>query len=583
MKSEISNLTDLYKKAFDYYAPIREDWKEKEALILCKLEDTISKRSAKSQVFDPRLLTIISERMFRVMSQMPSGKVRVVPRNDAGKSLLMEFILKKYILPNASSQYDILTKTRLVDFYSHVYGSMPVLVDWVVRDDYIGPDFFIIPPRDFVPQPNKYSINECEYVFVSTMVSRNWLSTRGGSWNREAINKLLQVSKGDSKNTPSEQKTYSEMHWGSDFTEGLDENKKIQLVTYYTPDRWVTFAVDYPDIGHLRDIKNPHGNGKLPFEVKHSFPLIDRFWGFGEVERGQTLQMAINSLINLYLDGVKYSIFPPLKIDVTKVVPSTIVIEPGAKWIVRDMNAVSPMIVSPQGVNTFTNTYQFLVSALLNQAGTTDTVVTDDIDPAMGKTPAAINFLASRQNSRDAFDRFQMEKFLEGVFDRFVNLLASKQEKPLELDLFADEIELISKSYPDVLEMVDVSNNSLFIKPERVRDARYKYIIDVGSTYKREEQLEKLEIEQKMTMLMNLPNALEEIKQTGKIKIGSSYVDFIELFKRSLVVGGIQDWDKILIEGQDGGEQELPAGETSQEDLSDIQALFQEIINNEPK
>ncbi len=596
-KAESKDAILAYKKAFDYYSPIRASWSEKEALVLCKLEDSISKNTAKSQVFDPRLLTIISERMFRVMAQLPSGKVQTLTRKNMGKSKLMDLILDKYIVPNATSQHDLLTKNRMMNFYSHVYGSMPALVDWVIRDDYVGPDYYMVAPRDFIPQPNKFSLNDCEYVFITNTVSRKWLMDRRGSWNGEALAKVLAQSKGKGVSPSTDRQSYAQSTWGSDFDESAEDNRQVQLITKYTPDRWVTFALDYPDVPALRDIENPHKNGKLPFGVKHSFPLLDRFWGLGEVEKGQSLQLAINSLINLYLDGVKYSIFPPLKIDITKVVQSTIKIEPGAKWVVKGQDAVDTMNVSPQGLTTFQGTYSFMIAALLNQAGTTDTTVSDATDPGMGKTPAAVNFLQGRQNARDAFDRFQTERFLEEVYDRFIDLVATKQEKPIKMDLFDEEIQQIAKTHPDLLEVLDDENATMIVEPKDIKDTKYKYRIDAGSTYKKDEQQEKMELETKMAMMMQLPGAVEQIQQTGGVFIGDNFVDFGEMFKRSIITGGIQDWDKIVRPAEEKQaelqqkqeemmtqEQEAQAMQAEQDPMQDpeIQAILQEVEQGQP-
>lgn len=589
--SETKQAVDAWKKGYDYYQPIRSEFDEKEALVLCKLEDSISKSSAKSQVIDPRLLTIIMERTFRVMSQLPSGKVKALTKQNVGKSLFMDVILNKYIVPNANTQYDILTKHRLVNFYSHIYGSFPALVDWVVKDDYVGPDYYMIPVRDFVPQPGKFSINDCDYSFIATRVSKKWLKSRTvDSWKN--IDKLLSVAKGKTQVNARnyERQSYAEQTYSSEYTESNDDAMPIELVTKYTHDRWFTFAPEYPDIPALRDIENPHYNDKLPIVVKESFPLLDRFYGLGEMEKGMSLQLAINSLINLYLDGVKYSIFPPMKVDPMSVVTSTLKIEPGAKWLMKNgnMNGVMSHDISPQGMNTFQNTYQFMIAALLNQAGTTDTTVSDVTDPGMGKTPAAVNFLAQRQNARDAYDRFMQEKFIEDVYDRFTDLISVKQEKPINLDLFDAEFEQIKKYNPDLLDMFESKDGgSVVIKPNDIKNTKYKFHIDAGSTYKKEEAMEKAELEAKMAMVMQLPQAPEQIAQTGGVFIGKNFIDFAEMFKRSVITAGVQDWERIVRPAEEvmaelGGEG-MPQGEVPQEDPAQLQidqemeAIMQEL------
>ena len=66
----------------------REYWEEYEKLFHNELNDTQS-QSTKSQVFDPKLATMVLEREARVMSQLPTGKVRAMSKND--KSALDRF------------------------------------------------------------------------------------------------------------------------------------------------------------------------------------------------------------------------------------------------------------------------------------------------------------------------------------------------------------------------------------------------------------------------------------------------------------------------------------------------------------
>ena len=104
-----------------YVNDARDGWEEKEKLLLGTLDDSLSKESAKSQVFDPRLSTVVIERAARVMGQLPAGKPLAVSKDDRGKNILMNLCLEKYVLPNANSQFDYLIKSRMMDVYSLVY------------------------------------------------------------------------------------------------------------------------------------------------------------------------------------------------------------------------------------------------------------------------------------------------------------------------------------------------------------------------------------------------------------------------------------------------------------------------------
>ena len=109
-------------KAKDYLATMRDLRDNVEKLFHNQLTDALSDTS-KSQVFDPKLATLTLERAYRVMAQLGIGKVRPISVNDIGTSQLMNLIVEKYVTPNANAQFDLLTKFRMADIYSNVYGN----------------------------------------------------------------------------------------------------------------------------------------------------------------------------------------------------------------------------------------------------------------------------------------------------------------------------------------------------------------------------------------------------------------------------------------------------------------------------
>lgn len=551
-KTSAVKLSEQYRKAYDYYSDTRDDWDEKEAILLGHNLDSVSRNTTKSQIFDPRLSTIVFERMYRVMNQLATGKVKALTKKNRGKSLMMDLILHNYVEPNAVSQYGtLLQKFRMENLYSHVYGSYAHLVDYVVRDDYVGPDITLISPYDLVPQPGKYNAKDCQYMFVGSWVSKEWLKGRKtDKWQN--IDELLDRSKGDKthgKVRDLDGSSYTERKYGDQsFSEGAESFQQIYLATRYENDRWLTFSPDYDLI--VRDIANPHLNNRIPVVVKDSLPLRNRFFGLGEIERGKTLQYAINSLWNLYLDGVKFSIFPPKMVNLSLVVPSTIKSEAAANWVVKDVqNAIKEFPISPQGINTFQATYPALTAAMLNMAGTTDTSVSSNVDPGLGKTPQALALIGQRQNARDAYDRELQEEVIQETYDLMLDLISKKQETPIKIEAFDEEFRSIVQSNPDASEMFDIyedgDGGELIIKPQDIAKTKYKFFIDKGSTYKQDEMLQKQEITDHLALAIKLGDP-QEIKQTGKVRMGEKVIDVGELFKRSLIVGGMQDWDKVV-------------------------------------
>ncbi len=575
------DLTDQYTRDFSNISAIRDTWEDKEAMLLGVPTDSGTK-SSKSKVFDPRLSTIVYERAARVSAQTPTGKVQALTKQDTGKSALMNMVLNKYVYPNAKSQFDLLTKTRLLDVYSNVYGSFGWLVDYHVRPDYVGPDVSLIPIRNIVPQSGRH--NDLDYMFVRSVVSKKWLLGRDTK-NWKNIDKLLEASNNKSTQD-TDYDTYSERKFDTTSLVNAekDDYEQIEIITRYEADRWVTFSKDSKLV--LRDIENPQQNGKIPVIMKHAFPVLDRFFGLGEFERGQTLQMAINSLINLYLDGVKMSIFPPLKIYLPDLVAKTIAYEPAAKWILKNNNpnAITQMQFSPQGVNSFSSTYQFLLAALSNQAGTTDTSISSSADITQGKTPQALKMMSGRENSRDNWDRFMLEKALEETFDRFVDLISTRQEKPIKMHLLAEEMKMIQESNPDLGEMYESGKyGELIIKPEDVKGndkdkpLKYRFFIDQGTTLKKEESEQNESLQAIFEVVFKMPGAIDQAMQTGKVIIGNKVIHIDEAMMKWIQTSGLADSEKIISDMTPEELQEREAQKMQEQEMMMQEQLAQQM------
>lgn len=545
LKSELGN---QYTASYNALQTIRQTWDDKESMLIGVNRDSIS-GSTKSQVNDPRLATIIIERAARVMAQLPTGEVQALTQKDKGKNSLMNLVVSKYIYPNANSQFDLLTKFRMWDIYSSMYGSMPSLVDYVISDDYVGPDCYLTPIRSFLPQQGKISIKECDHSFIDTWVSVGWLKSRNPKFWKNLDDIIKEASKGGESpsSKDSEKRSLVEREKYPWIQGGKGDSAQVLITTRYERDRWVTFVPDY-DCEIIRDIENPQNNNRIPIVLKHCFPLLDSIIGLGEFERGKTLQFAINSLINLYLDGVKMSIFPPIMVDPTGVVASSIRFNPAQKWLVTKPGSIDAFKVNPQGIASFQSTYTFLIGALLNMAGTTDTTITQKTDPGQGKTPEALKMLGQRESARDNWDRYLMEKAVEETLDIMVDMVATKQEKPIEFDLFEQEIKQIEKNEPDIKEMFDISDSGKYakvtLKKGQITGTKYRFFIDAGTSMKEDDD----EINQVATNLLLL--FIKNPQLIGAMQKGTNpkTVDFAELVQIVINTSGLPNANKVLID-----------------------------------
>ena len=533
------------KVAEDSLITKRELWTEVEKLFHNQLVSSIATGS-KSRVFDPKLTTLVLERGYRVMSQLPTGKVRAISTNDQATSTMMNLILDKYIIPHANAQFDFLTKLRMIDIYSNLYGNFFALVDWdIKKNGYIGPDLWLLNIRDIFPQVGAVSIEDSDYIIVRTWKPLSYfegLSKQNGFKNVGKIITKLKDLSGSKQNRSDDEKSAREKNQYPSAI-AAKEAGYFEVLTQYEGDRWVDFCVD-ADL-EFRDIKNPHDNGELPVVCKYSIPLIDDFMGMGDFERGKSMQMVVNSIWNLYLDATKMSIFPPMILNKDNIAAmSSIKYGAAEKWLGRGQvsNVAQPVNLSPKGIETFNNTYQVANAALLNMFGTSDTTVTSQTEAGFGKTPEALRMQGARENTRDNADRFYMEQFLKKVMTKMVNLVSKKQMGPITFRLFGDDFEKIKRTNPELEENFDIKTGKLTIDKEKTGSVVYDYEIVSGSTYAVDQQSQQQNMVMLLQLLLKSPELIQMISQEGyTIKMG-------ELFKRVISNSGVQDWDKILEE-----------------------------------
>lgn len=530
-----------------------------------RLGDQISAKT-KSQVFDPILATLTMDRAARVMAQLATGKVKAVSKNDEGASQLMNLTLDKYIIPNANAQFDFLTKLRMIDLYSNIYGVMYAMVDWDVKPNgYIGPDMWLLPIRDVFRQVGAVSVRDSDHIIVKSWRTLSYFeSLASNNKNNEDFKNLpkiidiLKEKAGDkegrdaSKISNREQQEYAT-------AQAAKGTGYYEILSMYEGDRWVDF-VPSADM-EFRDIENPHENGELPVVEKFSVPLLDDPAGMGDFERGTTMQLTRNSLWNMYLDGVKMSIFPPIAIDNKAIADrNSIKWSSAAKWLFNGPPgpSISPIPVNPQGTNTFNNVQNLTNSALLSMMGTTDTSVTENQDPGFGKTPQALKMQASRENARDNVDRYYMEQFVTQVSKKFVNLMSKKGDK-VQIRMFEEEIEEMAKKYPEIGEMYDPKTGKLNIDSKRTGSVLYDYEIISGSTFAVDQQKQT---ENLIGLFEKLTTQMAADPQSGEItspliaylKKKGKEVHLDEILTRLMVNSGVQDWDKIITDTADDPE-----------------------------
>ena len=551
---------DNFQKSERYIQPLKDnDWDDKEALLLGKSEDSISKAS-KSEINDPRLSTIVFERAARVMARPATGHAYAESQDDIGKNLFMNLLLQHFERKD-NTQFSNLLKMRLMNLYSHVYGSNFGIVPWSVntKTGMMGPAFNVLRMRDSFPQPGVH-LQEADYFDHRTWVGIEWLKKQDAQfWDMEEINALAnelktEKSTGDTRSTGnSNDKSYVENKRFPNVDEGSVKFPQVEIITEYNRDKWITWTPQRskdskPHI--LRCVSN-YIKDTLPIVVKHSFPLLDSPIGLGEYERGQSLQKGMNGLINLYFDGSKMMVRPPIGINPNNVVPSSIKYRPGERWYMNNPGVdVVPLNLNPSGLATFQSTYDFLLSALNGQAGTTS-VSGDSGSSNLGKTPEAVRYVADRESARDEWDRFMQEDLIQQVYDRWTPLIVKNLDVETELQLFGTEAKQIHSRYPDIEDLlkaqVSKSGERLSVRGDSKtlggKDQKYTWVIQPGSTSKLSQDADGEAVTDVLKTVIENDEKLEaSLNKKGKT------IDIGELFSQWLEARKLRRVDKIIVD-----------------------------------
>lgn len=500
-----------------------QDFDAYEAMLISEVWDSVSKSIDGAKMTDGYITTLAKERADRVMAKLPDGVTESVGSADVGKAAFMDILRQKYIYPNANAQHPFLEKLNMWQLYSSVYGYMPMMYDWnVAPSGYVGPDCWLWNPRNLVPQQGRTSLADMDYVTALTWVGKKYLQNildnpqEDDGWDREALAEL--VGQADKEiDVDTHKDTLTER------TRILQSRKKgICLATRYEvgPDgKWCTFAPDHGYI-QVREIPNPHKNGKIPFVIKYSQPLFDSFYGLGDFQRGRGLQFGRDGLRNFYFKGIKMNLIPPIVANANGVIKHTLDYREGGVLLETMPNSIRRLETSPAGLNTYQAAQSDLTGSLLSMFGTQNASLpgAEALNPSQGKTPAAISFYGDKEASRDGSELRHLESAIEQLVDGFNSLIVNMGTEDIPLSLFAEDIkDIMDSGMEDIIQLfpnfrVDQTGSALdlTINPTVLRGVEYRFRINPNSTQKANQQMQQQQLEQLMTTIGKFQNIFKD-------------------------------------------------------------------------
>lgn len=487
-----------YLEDWDVHSKYITEFDSYEAMVVGQVYDSVSRSVDGAKITDGYAMTLAKERADRVAAKLPEGTTEPVGRIDLGKAAFMDILRQKWIYPNANAQHPLQEKFNMWDFYSDVYGYMPMFYDWNVSPTgYVGPDCWLWNPRNFVPQQGRTSVADMDYATALTWVSKKKLEKirdsvkKGDGWDKEALDFLIEIADNERSDQDHEKDTLVSRERTPQATK-----RGICLATRYEAGedgRWIVFAPDHSCV-QVRDIANPHKNGRIPFVVKYSQPLFDSFYGLGDFQRQKPLQFARDGLTNFYFTGMKNQLVPPIVANANGVIKHTLDYRAGGVIMETIPNSVRTLEVGSTGLNTYQATMSALTGQQLAQAGSQNAALpaAESLNPSQGKTPAAIDLYSDKEATRDGAQRRHLEAAIEQLTDGFFSLITNIGTESIPVNLFSEDIkEIVKSGQKDILDlfnnfMPDESGTAgeLTIKPDALKGVQYRFNIEPNSTSK---------------------------------------------------------------------------------------------------
>lgn len=538
MASTVKKDEPKSKFEFEYKSDFTSDWSvhqnyiqsfdSYEAMLVGQVYDSVSGSVDGSKITDSYTTTLAKERADRVIAKLPEGVVEPVGRADVGKAAFMDILRQKWIQPNANAQHPYLEKLNMWQFYSSVYGYMPMFYDWNVSSNgYIGPDCWLWNPRHLIPQQGRASIADMEYVTALTWVNKSYVEdiidgdvseTNDAGWDMEALKELLDSAdkQGDADHN-EDTKTFRDRNPGP-------VKRGIKLATRFEAGEdgeWITFAPDHGYV-EVRRLKNPHKNSRIPFVIKYSQPLFDSFYGLGDFQRAKPLQFARDGLVNFYFKGIKMNLIPPIVANANGVVKHTLDYREGGVMLETIPNSIRRLETSTAGLATYQAAQTSLTGSLLAQFGSQNANApgAETLNPSQGKTPAAIALYGDKEATRDGSERRHLEAAIAQLTEGFFSLVANIGTEDVPVTLFAEDIkEIIRSGLADVQDLFTErsfkpnesgSAGDLVIKPGALKGIDYRFRINADSTAKINQQAQLQAILDMMDKLGKYQNILQD-------------------------------------------------------------------------
>lgn len=543
-------LKDTYfeaeRTAKDWFKPFGEY----ERLAGNKLSKTIGKNMPR--VNDGSLAASLLETPMNVLPAMQTGKFTSTTRKTAWLNELANIIWKTKIVPNANTQASFFDKEQIALYRALKYGAQPRYNFFVSNENYTGSDFSLPYIRNVKLEPGKFSVEDCDYVFLDIYFTKLQLKKLIDQQKTEVKTAKAEGREPDTSWDIKNLQKLADMSMTSKEMEEQNINERdkqinasgIKTTVCFNRGKGAPFYMfskhlDAGDI--LREWPNPDPTGDLPITMQYCYEDLENPYGIGRAELAGPTQNVLDFMTQAHVLATQLGLQPPKKIsgplDTAKL--NSLVNRPDALWITgqAQVDVVQP---TTSVYSQFPANFGLYKSQLQTLQGRTDgSVSAQSGNPNFSRTQAGVKQQEERTNSQDNYLRNKADTASAKMAQKMMNVHMAQMQGADLLDVAEDDIERLAKAgfFDDNPETPEPSMGELEIMYEELRET-FKFEYDPRPESDEDEKNRWLEL---IDITTSNPNVIPAVQASGyDFNLG-------EAFKKVISASGAEGWDKVLV------------------------------------
>jgi hypothetical protein len=560
--------TEAEKKALDWYKP----FDEYERIANNKLSKKLGKNMPR--VNDGSLAASLIETPMLVLPTMQPGKFISQQSKQPWLNEVANIIWKTKIVPNANTQATFFDKEQIALYRALKYGAQPRYNFFVSNERYTGSDWSLPYIRNIKLEPGKFSVDDCDYVFLDIYFTKHQLKNiieqqkdeikrakKEGrqpdtSWDVKALQDLADMGMTSKEmeeqniNEREKQISASGIKVTACFQRGIG-------APFYM------FSKHLPEGTCIRTWKNPDPTGDLPITMQYCYETLESPVGIGRVELAGPTQNVLDYMTQAHVLATQIGLQPPKKlkgaIDQTNL--NSLTFTPDALWQVGQAE-VDVVNTATSVYSQFPANFGLYKAQLQNLQGRTDgSVSSESGDPGFSKTQAGVKMQESRTNAQDNYLRNKADTAAAKMAEKMMNVHMANMQGADILDIAEDDVERLTKAgyFDENPETPEPSLTELPIIYEELKDT-FKFEFDPRPEADEDDKNRWVEL---INIATSNPNLIPAMQASGyEFNLG-------EAFKKVIAASGADGWDKVLvqIEPEDMAAQQMEQEAMQQQEM----------------